>query len=191
MFSVYHEPKVIRKFISDEVCDFLINTDTSSFRVSEVGISATENNLIQQYSRHSKDRTVSLTEYGVSEIYEKCSKFTNMPLSHIEDISVVKYEEGGFFLDHKDAYADYPRQYTIILYLNDDYEGGETEFPLLKKKYKLKKGDALFFNNYDTYGNITEQSTHRGNKVISGVKYICNVWIHSEKVKKGDALFFV
>jgi len=185
MFSVYHEPKVIKNFISGEVCDFLINTDTSSFHVSGVGY----NNLTQQCNRHSKNRMVSLTEYGVSEIYEKCSKFTNTPLSHIEQLSVVKYEEGGFFLDHKDADPSVPRQYTIILYLNDDYEGGETEFPLLKKKYKLKKGDALFFNNYDTYGNISEQSTHRGNKVISGVKYICNVWIHSEKIKKGNLFF--
>ena len=184
MFSVYHEPKVIKNFISGEVCDFLINTDTSSFHVSRVGSGVT-----QQDNRHSKNRMVSLTEYGVSEIYEKCSKFTNMPLSHIEQLSVVKYEEGGFFLDHKDAEPSVPRQYTIILYLNDDYEGGETEFPLLKKKYKLKKGDALFFNNYDTYGNISEQSTHRGNKVISGVKYICNVWIHSEKIKKGNLFF--
>tara|TARA_R110002153_G_scaffold202655_1_gene355807 strand:+ start:19 stop:579 length:561 start_codon:yes stop_codon:yes gene_type:complete len=185
MFSVYHEPKVIRNFISDEICDFLINTDTSSFHVSGVGF----NGRTQQGNRHSKNRMVSLTEYGVSEIYEKCSKFTNMPLSHIEQLSVVKYEEGGFFLDHKDADPRVPRQYTIILYLNDDYEGGETEFPLLKKKYKLKKGDALFFNNYDTYGNISKQSTHRGNKVISGVKYICNVWIHSEKIKKGNLFF--
>ena len=185
MFSVYHEPKVIRKFISDDICDFLINMDTSPFIVSRIGAGA----AIDQTSRNSKSRIVSSTEYDVSEIYEKCSKLMNIPSSHMEKLNVVKYEEGGFYDDHVDADPLVPRQYTIILYLNDEYEGGETEFPHLNKKYKLKKGDALFFNNYNTHGDIAKQSIHRGNKVISGVKYICNIWIHSKKVKENIFFF--
>ena len=184
MFSVYHEPKVIKNFISGEICDFLINLDTTPFIVSRFG----ENADIDYTFRNSKTRLVSPTKYDVSEIYEKCSKLMNIPSSHIEDLNVVKYEIDGFYADHVDADPHAPRQYTIILYLNDEYEGGETEFPHLKKKYKLKKGDALFFNNYNTHGDIAKQSIHRGNKVISGVKYICNIWIHSKKVKEN--IFF-
>jgi len=43
------------------------------------------------------------------------------------------------------------RLYTIMIALNDDYEGGETIFPLLNKSYKLSKGDAIFFHTVDTY----------------------------------------
>jgi hypothetical protein len=37
MFAVYHEPKVIKNFITDEMCDLLINTDVSSFEKSRIG----------------------------------------------------------------------------------------------------------------------------------------------------------
>jgi uncharacterized Zn finger protein len=98
----------------------------------------------------------------------------------MEDISVIKYEEGGFYKEHTDANFKFHRLYTVIIYLNDDYEGGETEFTRINKKYKLKKGDALFFNNYDSLGNISRLALHCGNKVISGVKYIANVWINNK-----------
>ena len=36
---------------------------------------------------------------------------------------------------------------TIFVYLKKPEEGGETEFPLLKKKFKLNQGDALAWTN--------------------------------------------
>lgn len=177
MFAVYHEPKVIKNFITDEMCDFLINTDVSSFEES-----TTDNDSKLTSMRISKTKWIPRTYYKVKEIYEKCYQLTNIPITNMEDISVIKYEEGGYYKEHIDVDMDFivPRLYTIILYLNDNYEGGETEFTILNKKYKLKKGDALFFNNYDSLGNITRLSLHCGNEVISGVKYIANIWINNK-----------
>jgi len=70
------------------------------------------------------------------------------------------------------------RMYTVILALNDDYEEGETEFPNIQKKYKLNKGDALFFHTLDNYGMINSKALHGGLPVKSGEKWICNVWVH-------------
>jgi prolyl 4-hydroxylase len=68
--------------------------------------------------------------------------------------------------------------YTVILALNDEYEGGETEFPNLKKKYKLKAGDALFFHTLDNYELMTSKALHGGRPIKSGEKWVCNLWVH-------------
>ena len=67
----------------------------------------------------------------------------------------------------------------MILYLNptEDYEGGETEFVRLKKKIKLKQGDALVFYNLDENRNVRQDSLHRGCQVKTGEKWIANVWV--------------
>lgn len=185
MFVVYHEPKVIKNFITDEMCDLLINTDVSSFKKSTVN--EKRDDMLKNI-RVSKTKWIPITYYKVKEIYEKCSQLTNTPINNMESISVVKYEKGGFYREHTDANSNFHRLYTVIIYLNDDYEGGETEFRRINKKYKLKKGDALFFNNYDSLGNSTVLSFHSGNEVISGVKYIANMWICNKPLYHPDLL---
>ena len=64
-----------------------------------------------------------------------------------------------------------------FLALNDDYEGGETVFPKIKKAYKLNAGDALFFDTLDNYEFDTSKALHGGRPVKSGEKWICNLWV--------------
>src|SRR5690606_34973892 len=66
------------------------------------------------------------------------------PFSHLEPAFVLHYAPGQAFEDHYDFVdpetPDYEQEIarngqrvlTFLLYLNDDYEGGETDFPLLK-----------------------------------------------------------
>jgi predicted 2-oxoglutarate/Fe(II)-dependent dioxygenase YbiX len=111
---------------------------------------------------------------------KKCVSFTDRKPVNSEYLQVLKYKEGGFYTPHQDAFFDEPnpRTVTAIIALNDDYEGGETEFPNLGKKFKLNKGDVLVFNNFTDWGYQTPKSLHGGRPVKSGVKWICNLWIH-------------
>jgi prolyl 4-hydroxylase len=68
--------------------------------------------------------------------------------------------------------------FTFMFALNDGYTGGETVFPNIKREYKLRAGDALFFNTLDNYEMVTSQSLHGGKPVKSGEKWICNLWVH-------------
>jgi prolyl 4-hydroxylase len=70
---------------------------------------------------------------------------------------------------------------TILVYLNDNFKGGETSFPMLDKKIKPEKGKAVIFYNTDTNGTILRKSKHAGIPVIEGEKWICNKWIHLNK----------
>ena len=118
---------------------------------------------------------------------------TNIPFEHAEKLQVVKYQPGGFYSAHYDASCDDKKEcvefeknggqriVTLIIYLNDDYEGGHTEFTNLKKNYKLNKGDALLFYSLEKNGNLCHPlSLHSGTSVKSGEKYIANIWLREK-----------
>jgi hypothetical protein len=62
------------------------------------------------------------------------------------------------------------RLLTWTVYLNDDFEAGETEFLYQHYRYKPQKGDCIIFPAAYTH-------THRGNPPIGGDKYIITGWV--------------
>ena len=62
------------------------------------------------------------------------------------------------------------RLLTWTIYLNDDFEAGETEFLYQQYRYKPQKGDCIIFPAAYTH-------THRGNPPIGGDKYIITGWV--------------
>ena len=80
---------------------------------------------------------------------------------------------------------DQPSRFaTMIIYLNDDYDGGETSFPRwlnsdtgLSLKVKPQKGKAVLFYNILPDGNYDERSIHASMKVTKGEKHILNFWV--------------
>jgi len=90
-----------------------------------------------------------------------------------EDYGLLKYE--GSTADHYDAHYDggpsTGRWISAILYLNDDYEGGEVEFVAFNEKYKPKAGTLILFPSNYAY-------THIAHPVTKGTKYAIVTWIH-------------
>ena len=177
MFSYYIEPKVYRNFLTKEQCDFLINCkgDISDYKRSKFHVRDKKGNN-EYINSHTKRMS---PELGLP-ITKICSNKLGIPINKFKGISVVKYEKGGFIPKHTDSGDTMPRPYTIIIYLNDDYTGGETHFPMLNKSFKLNIGDALFFHNRDSSGFDTRISSHEGKPVISGQKYIANIWVYDK-----------
>lgn len=101
-------------------------------------------------------------------------------------VSVIKYDVGGFYKPHYDYFDDSikfnrpkmgNRLKTAILYLNDDYEGGETHFPLKNIKIKGKQGNLLVWRNLNKNNTPNAKTLHAGLPVIKGTKYIVVSWI--------------
>jgi prolyl 4-hydroxylase len=90
-------------------------------------------------------------------ISEKVAKLSKHSIENQEDLQVVHYEANGFFKSHYDACEGSksfcermdglagPRIWTYIVYLNDNYEGGETYFPYLNHKVVPKKENVQSF----------------------------------------------
>jgi prolyl 4-hydroxylase len=103
-----------------------------------------------------------------------------------EDISVVNYNPTQEYKAHFDACATKSkcknnsriyRRATVILYLNDDFEGGETYFPNIDTKVHPKTGKIVMFYNTDLSGKEIEESLHAGLPIMNGEKWICTLWI--------------
>lgn len=173
----YKEPMVIPKVFTPEECDNIIKTAETRLEPSNMDTDF----HIDKTIRDSETAWISPTESKVAnKMIRKCVSYTDRKPVNSEQLQVLKYKEGGFYTPHQDAFYDEPnpRTVTAIIALNDDYEGGETEFPNLGKKFKLNKGDVLLFNNFTDWGYQTPKSLHGGRPVKSGVKWICNLWIH-------------
>jgi hypothetical protein len=114
---------------------------------------------------------------------------TGLPEAIFEVPQLMRYRPGEEFRPHHDALdpaqpgtaADLRRRGqrmgTFLLYLNEDYEGGETDFPAAGLSFRGRTGDALFFANVTREGQLDPLSLHAGRPPASGEKWILSQWI--------------
>jgi prolyl 4-hydroxylase len=97
-----------------------------------------------------------------------------------EPLQLLRYRPGQQYRNHYDYIpgAANQRILTALLYLNEDYSGGETGFPRIGLKVRGRTGDVLLFRNTQDGQRISE-SEHAGMPVISGVKHIATRWIRT------------
>jgi prolyl 4-hydroxylase len=96
---------------------------------------------------------------------------------------VLRYRAGETFEPHYDlldpaepARAAQMREsrqrlITFLVSLSEDFEGGETDFPMADYRYKGRKGDAVFFHNVTESGALDYKALHAGRPVARGEKW--------------------
>ncbi len=108
-----------------------------------------------------------------------------------DGLTVVSYTEGMLCKPHYDVFyskdedADHPNKrivWTVIMYLTDGYEGGETTFPHLGVEVKGNKGGVLCFPDIDANGGLAPYSLHEGKQLVSGNKKICTFWLRAHNM---------
>lgn len=83
---------------------------------------------------------------------------------------LLRYSVGQNFASHIDDHTNYHRRISIVHYFNDDYQGGEIEFPWFNLKIKPEANSTLIFpSNY-----VYRHSVH---PVTDGVRYSMASWI--------------
>jgi hypothetical protein len=133
-------------------------------------------------------RSASIQNSTTFKFKKIISDLLQVSSENFNEVQVKKYDQGGEFSDHFDSDPSqrcrnmWSYVVSIVTYLNDDYKGGETEFPLLNQKIKPEKGKILLFwvSRWTDQG-ITQipESIHRGNPVESGEKWIANLFVSS------------
>ncbi|HEU0098940.1 MAG TPA: 2OG-Fe(II) oxygenase [Allosphingosinicella sp.] len=96
-----------------------------------------------------------------------------------EPLQVLRYRPGGEYRPHFDAIPGFANQraMTMLVWLNEDFAGGETHFPTAGLKLKGRAGDAILFRNTGPDGRPDPSSGHAGLPVRSGEKRIASRWI--------------
>jgi prolyl 4-hydroxylase len=186
----------VQDLLTKEECNKLITYTTN------LGLHTSE---VLNYDVNSNQKTKVDTDYrkckqawvpdSNNEVVQKLAKIsqdlTNIPISHQEQTQVAYYEAGGQFKEHYDACVYEDKEYcnninngagerrsTLLLYLNDDYVGGETEFVDLGLKIKPETGKAILFWSTDNDEKLLLKSKHKANPIISGNKWIATKWSH-------------
>ena len=95
----------------------------------------------------------------------------DLPFFYAEGFNLLKYQTGQEYKAHFDGATSTHRSISPILYLNDDYEGGEIEFIHHDVKIKPKAGTLMMFPSSYPY-------THIAHPVTSGTKYAIVTWLH-------------
>jgi prolyl 4-hydroxylase len=110
-----------------------------------------------------------------------------VPAGALENSQVLHYAVGQQFTRHVDyldpALPDVAergqRIVTFLIYLNGDFEGGETDFPGLAMRYKGASGDALYFTNLDPAGTPDSRTLHAGLPPTRGEKWLFSQWVRN------------
>ena len=105
-----------------------------------------------------------------------------------EPLQLLYYERGDEYRPHLDALPGEKNQriMTVIIYLSDSYEGGQTHFLRTNFSFKGRKGDALIFANVLSDGRPDPLSIHCGKPVLSGTKLIASRWIRQARFTYPD-----
>ncbi|XP_075474143.1 putative prolyl 4-hydroxylase 10 [Primulina tabacum] len=206
------EPRafVFHNFLSKEECNYLISIAEPHMLKSTVVDSETGK------SKDSRVRTSSGTfltrgrDKIVRDIEKKIADFTFIPVEHGEGLQILHYEVGQKYEPHYDYFLDEfntqnggQRIATVLMYLSDVEEGGETVFPAAKGNVssvpwwnelsecgkgglsvKPRRGDALLFWSMTPDGTFDQSSLHGGCPVIKGNKWSSTKWmrVHEYKV---------
>jgi prolyl 4-hydroxylase len=187
---------MIEGFAAPEICDWLI--DRARPRLTPAKVYDLDTGL----ARSVGVRTNSECHFPLDEsdfvllfLRARMAKITELPMDAMEAPAILHYLPGQEFLPHfdffdtaspghaKDMAERGQRVLTFLLCLNDGYEGGETEFPVLGKRWRGHRGSALFFWNVEPDGAPDRRTAHAGLPPTRGEKWLLSQWIRGPAVR--------
>jgi len=176
--------------LAEDACDWIMTSLHGKVRPARVFDRATG------ASRVERARTNSAFEYDIVQAdlvlllaRARIAAASGFATNALENTNVLHYTVGQQFARHFDFLEPNApgfareiarmgqRAATFLIYLNDDYEGGETDFPAIELRNKGRKGDGLFFRNTDASGAPDRLTVHAGLPPISGEKWLLSQWI--------------
>jgi prolyl 4-hydroxylase len=117
-------------------------------------------------------------------------EFTESRTSIAEPLQLVHYNPDEKYDPHHDftmpglVHLQPSRFATLLLYLNDNMEGGETAFPIWRNgvtsgplMVKPERGKAVLFYSVLPDGNFDNLSLHEARPVRKGEKFLTNLWV--------------
>ncbi|WP_394578944.1 2OG-Fe(II) oxygenase [Cytobacillus firmus] len=175
---------VLGNVLSDEECDQLIQQSKDRMQRSKVANSLEVDELRTSSSTFFEEGENEL----VARIEKRVSRIMNIPVEHGEGLQILNYKIGQEYKAHFDFFsstskaASNPRISTLVMYLNDVEQGGETYFPKLNLSVSPQKGMAVYFEYFYNDQNLNDLTLHGGAPVVSGDKWAATQWMRRKKL---------
>jgi|TARA_B110000037_G_scaffold94692_1_gene111169 hypothetical protein len=163
---------------TDEECEYIIGVINKYAVKGREKHEPTKNviadsvNIMELSEPGLKKRVCDLMFEKIMDMCKKFSEVYNIRMGGFESPTLRKIR--GATKLHKDGILsrEKMRNMSIILALNDNYQGGELCFPEHGRIIKLKKGQLVAFPPYWTHPHYT-------NELLNGtVRYTMNCWTH-------------
>ena len=138
--------------------------------------------------RTSSSCNLNIYDPFVAEIETRITDFLGITRGFGEPLQGQRYEVGQQFKEHADFfYVDQPywaeyephggqRTWTAMIYLNEPEAGGATGFRYFDMAVEPKLGRILIWNNMAEDGSPNPFTSHEGQPVEAGIKYIVTKW---------------
>ncbi|WP_444854141.1 2OG-Fe(II) oxygenase [Sphingosinicella sp.] len=178
-------PDVImsRQLFTAAECDYLARLAAPGFTPSVVNDAAGK--AVRDPIRTSDGSTLHwlIEDPAVHALNRRLAAAAGTDAGQGEAMQILRYRPGEQYRPHFDFVraSDNQRMMTALVYLNEDYEGGETSFVKTGLKVKGLKGDALIFRSATADREIDPLSEHAGLPVTRGVKLLASRWIREKR----------
>jgi len=178
--------KIYDNIINTDLCDIIINEYAEDNWVdSKVG--GSEGMTIESTVRNCCNINISnksvidlnfINRKKIDElVFEASGKVIQKYISEFPELKVesdygynlLRYQEGGFYIQHTDSYRKEQRAVSCSFCLNDNYEGGEFAFFNNTLKFKPKKGSVIMFPSNFMF-------PHEISKITRGTRYSIVTW---------------
>ncbi|MGY3715789.1 2OG-Fe(II) oxygenase [Sutcliffiella cohnii] len=174
---------ILGNVLSDEECDELIKLSKDRLEHSKVANSLKVNELRTSSSTFLPEGENEI----VARVEKRISQIMNIPVEHGEGLQILNYKIGQEYKAHFDFFTSKsgkvqnPRISTLVMYLNDVEEGGETYFPKLKYSVSPQKGMAVYFEYFYNDQTLNELTLHGGAPVTVGDKWAATQWMRRQR----------
>lgn len=186
--------RVIERFAPAPICDWLIERARPALKPALV-FNLSTGGAARQSARTNSAAAFSLLDVNLPGLLvrERLAAAVGTVAINLEAPQVLHYAVGQAFHPHVDfldpgvpataanVAQRGQRSWTTLVYLNEGFEGGETDFPTLGLRFLGGKGDALLFRNVDAEGRIDGRTMHAGLPPTAGEKWLLSQWVRDRQ----------
>jgi hypothetical protein len=186
----------VPKLASQRVCAWLIDRARGRLERATVYDAVTRRDEVHQM----RSNTVANFDYATLDVVQflleaRMAMTCGVRMQQLEAPMVLHYDVGEQITPHFDFIdmnaPDYDQQIreqgqrviTFLLYLNDDYAGGETTFPTLGLVNRGTMGDGLYFINSNQDRSADRNMLHTGSPPTAGEKWIVSQFIRDIQLR--------
>jgi prolyl 4-hydroxylase len=184
---------VLRDVLSADECAALVERARPRLTPSTIVDPATGRDVVADH-RTSHGMFFRLGEDDlIARLDRRVSEVMNLPVENGEGFQVLYYPTGGVNTPHFDFLQPSnqanqasiarsgQRVSTLIAYLNDVEEGGETIFPAAGWSVAPLRGNAVYFEYCNRLGQVDARTVHGSNAVTRGEKWVVTKWMRQRR----------
>lgn len=146
-------------------------------------------------NKHSAQIWISRNNPIVKDLINRLAKKLYISPDNAEDPEIVRYLPYKTYTEHYDSCCDDndkcrdfikeggQRKLAVIVYLNQDFEGGETYFKLLDMKFRPDEGGAVVSYPLAQHSNKCHpNSLHSSLQVDKNDKFALHIFFREDKI---------